>query len=68
MSYHHDSRRIFIGQDNGAVVVSELTWKKKKEPHIVLLVIDQINNKSSCYMYGLENNIILYSILGVSHI
>lgn len=23
MSYHHDSRRIFIGQDNGAVVVSE---------------------------------------------
>uniref|UniRef100_A0A3Q2CFR4 WD repeat and FYVE domain containing 1 n=1 Tax=Cyprinodon variegatus TaxID=28743 RepID=A0A3Q2CFR4_CYPVA len=24
MSYHHDSRRIFIGQDNGAVVVSEL--------------------------------------------
>lgn len=23
MSYHHDSRRIFIGQDNGAVVVSQ---------------------------------------------
>jgi len=22
MSYHHDSRRIFIGQDNGAIVVS----------------------------------------------
>lgn len=22
MSYHHDSRRIFIGQDNGGVVVS----------------------------------------------
>uniref|UniRef100_A0A7N8XJN6 WD repeat and FYVE domain containing 1 n=1 Tax=Mastacembelus armatus TaxID=205130 RepID=A0A7N8XJN6_9TELE len=28
MSYHHDSRRIFIGQDNGAVVVSEVNSNK----------------------------------------
>lgn len=29
MSYHHDSRRIFIGQDNGAVVVSEANSNKR---------------------------------------
>lgn len=30
MSYHHDSRRIFIGQDNGAVVVSpNCAWRCK---------------------------------------
>lgn len=22
MAYHHDSRRIFVGQDNGAIMVS----------------------------------------------
>lgn len=22
MAYHHDSRRIFVGQDNGAIIVS----------------------------------------------
>lgn len=25
MAYHHDSRRIFVGQDNGAIMVSCLT-------------------------------------------
>lgn len=26
MAYHHDSRRIFVGQDNGAIMVSCLTF------------------------------------------
>uniref|UniRef100_A0A452RWQ3 Uncharacterized protein n=1 Tax=Ursus americanus TaxID=9643 RepID=A0A452RWQ3_URSAM len=31
MAYHHDSRRIFVGQDNGAVMVGSFQSVSKKE-------------------------------------
>lgn len=44
MSYHHDSRRIFIGQDNGAVVVSNTCSNKLHMcPRLTLGVLQTAN-------------------------
>lgn len=39
MSYHHDSRRIFIGQDNGAVVVSEANSNQQLHSSSRLIIL-----------------------------
>lgn len=39
MSYHHDSRRIFIGQDNGAVVVSEANSNQQLHSSAKLIIL-----------------------------
>uniref|UniRef100_A0A7N8WWA2 WD repeat and FYVE domain containing 1 n=1 Tax=Mastacembelus armatus TaxID=205130 RepID=A0A7N8WWA2_9TELE len=55
MSYHHDSRRIFIGQDNGAVVVSEFLISEdfNKMNHVKTYPAHQ--NRVSDMIFSLES-------------
>uniref|UniRef100_A0A8C8MMA5 FYVE-type domain-containing protein n=1 Tax=Oncorhynchus tshawytscha TaxID=74940 RepID=A0A8C8MMA5_ONCTS len=53
MSYHHDSRRIFIGQDNGAIVEFLLSEDFNKMNHVKMYPAHQ--NRVSDMVFSLES-------------
>uniref|UniRef100_A0A8C7UB15 WD repeat and FYVE domain containing 1 n=1 Tax=Oncorhynchus mykiss TaxID=8022 RepID=A0A8C7UB15_ONCMY len=53
MSYHHDSRRIFIGQDNGAIVEFLLSEDFNKMNHVKTYPAHQ--NRVSDMVFSLES-------------
>ncbi|MEQ2212675.1 WD repeat and FYVE domain-containing protein 1 [Xenoophorus captivus] len=53
MSYHHDSRRIFIGQDNGAVVEFLISEDFNKMNHVKTYPAHQ--NRVSDMVFSLES-------------
>uniref|UniRef100_A0A3P9P140 WD repeat and FYVE domain containing 1 n=1 Tax=Poecilia reticulata TaxID=8081 RepID=A0A3P9P140_POERE len=53
MSYHHDSRRIFIGQDNGAVVEFLISEDFNKMNHVKTYPAHQ--NRVSSMVFSLES-------------
>ncbi|XP_038829447.1 WD repeat and FYVE domain-containing protein 1-like [Salvelinus namaycush] len=53
MSYHHDSRRIFIGQDNGAIVELLLSEDFNKMNHVKTYPAHQ--NRVSDMVFSLES-------------
>uniref|UniRef100_A0A3Q3FRM3 WD repeat and FYVE domain containing 1 n=1 Tax=Labrus bergylta TaxID=56723 RepID=A0A3Q3FRM3_9LABR len=53
MSYHHDSRRIFIGQDNGAVVEFLISEDFNKMSHVKTYPAHQ--NRVSDMVFSLES-------------
>ncbi|TRY99909.1 hypothetical protein DNTS_004341 [Danionella cerebrum] len=53
MSYHHESRRIFIGQDNGAIVEFLISEDLNKMSHVKTYPAHQ--NRVSALLFSLEN-------------
>ena len=66
MSYHHDSRRIFIGQDNGAVVVSEANSNKRLDklaPGSLFWLLKLCSFKNLHICFGLGHNFNIWTPL-----
>lgn len=55
MAYHHDSRRIFVGQDNGAVMVGGFQSVFVMLPSACSLLLGSLSKVNSEWLMGIKD-------------